>query len=299
MNKNFLDRLANKKNKNFKVEPIFDGDKNNILLDNFLKKQNFLNANKVFSIIKINFLKKQPIGYILMENERNIVGFLGTIFSKRIINEKPIEHCYLHSWVVYERYRLQAFKLILPILKKDIFISTYSPIKSLEGLYRKLEFEEDHFYSKLTLSLPFFKLEKKQITLNKNADIFQEYLLNQDKKILDDHNFTNTDKMLIYFDKNKNDNIFIIVKKRIKFKFIPILEIIYISDLNKFKYYENEINFKLMKKFKTILFKINYLNNNKVFSKNYLFTKIVKKNVYYFNKPKDFNFDVLYSEFLG
>ena len=34
------------------------------------------------------------------------------------------------------------------------------------------------------------------------------------------------------------------------------------------------------------------------FSKN-LFTRITKKNVYYLNKPKDFNFDVLYSELIG
>ncbi len=53
-----------------------------------------------------------------------------------------------------------------------------------------------------------------------------------------------------------------------------------------------------MKKFKTILFKINYSNNEKFFSKN-LFTRITKKNVYYLNKPKDFNFDVLYSELIG
>ena len=144
--------------------------------------------------------------------------------------------------MVFESYRLQAFKLILPILKKNIFISTYSPIKSLEGLYKKLEFEEGYFYSKLILLFPFINLRKKKITLKINADISQEYLLIQDKKILDDHNFTNTDKMMIYFDDNKNDNIFFIVKKRIKFRFIPILEIIYISDSNKFKRHEKEIN---------------------------------------------------------
>ena len=205
----------------------------------------------------------------------------------------------MHSWVVLKKFRLQAFKLILPILKKNIFISTYSPVKSLEGLYKKFDFDESHFYSKLILSLPFLNLRKKKITLNKNADISQEYLLSQDKKIFNDHNFTNIDKMMIYFDDNKNDNIFIIAKKRKKFKFIPILEIIYISDFEKFDHYEKDINLKLMQEFKTILFKINYSKNNEIFSKNYFLTRITKKNVYYFNKPKNFNFDVLYSEFLN
>lgn len=299
MNKIFLDKLLKKKDKNFKVEPIFYNEKNIILLNNFLKKQNFLSASEALSIIEINFLKQQPIGYILIENDKNIVGFLGTIFSKRTINEISVEHCYLHSWVVFERFRLQAFKLILPILEKNIFISTYSPIKSLEGLYKKFDFEESHFYSKLILMLPFFNFRKKQITLSKKTDIFQECLLSQEKKIFNDHNFTNIDKMIIYFNGNKNDNIFFIVKKRKKFRFIPILEIIYISDFEKFKYYEKDINLKLVKEFKTILFKINYSKNNEIFSKNYFFTRRIKKKVYYLNKPKNFNFDVLYSEFLN
>jgi hypothetical protein len=119
MNKNFLNKLVNKKEKNFKVQPIFINDINKFGLDNFLKKQIFLNTNVVLSIIKISFLKKQPIGYILIKNEKDIVGFLGTIFSKRSINEMTVDHCYLHSWVVFERYRLQAFRLILPILNKN------------------------------------------------------------------------------------------------------------------------------------------------------------------------------------
>ena len=147
--------------------------------------------------------------------------------------------------------------------------------------------------------LPFFNFRKKQITLSKKTDIFQEYLLSQEKKIFNDHNFTNIDKIIIYFNGNKNDNIFFIVKKRKKFRFIPILEIIYISDFEKFKYYEKDINLKLVKEFKTILFKINYSKNNEIFSKNYFFTRRIKKKVYYLNKPKNFNFDVLYSEFLN
>lgn len=214
MSKISFNRLINKKDKNFKIEPIFNGDKNTPLLEKFLKKQTFLNTEDVLSIIKINFLKNQPIGYILIENERNIVGFLGTIFSKRKINEMSVEHCYLHSWVVIERCRLQAFKLILPILNKNIFISTYSPIKSLEGLYKKLEFEENYFYSKIILSFPFFNLKKIKINKSENASISQEYLSSQDKKILNDHNLISIEKIMIYFDGNKKNNILILAKKK-------------------------------------------------------------------------------------
>ena len=154
MNKNLLDRLDRVGDSNLIVKPIYRDDDNKTLLKNFLIKQKFLNANEIFEILKINFDESQPIGYILMK-DKNIVGFLGTIFSKRPIKEKIIDHCYLHSWIVLERHRLEAFKLILPIIKKNIFISTYSPIKSLMGLYKKLGFEESQFFSKFVLSFSF------------------------------------------------------------------------------------------------------------------------------------------------
>ena len=56
MSKISFNRLINKKDKNFKIEPIFNGDKNTPLLEKFLKKQTFLNTEDVLSIIKINFL---------------------------------------------------------------------------------------------------------------------------------------------------------------------------------------------------------------------------------------------------
>ena len=47
MSKISFNRLINKKDKNFKIEPIFNGDKNTPLLEKFLKKLNFLNTEDV------------------------------------------------------------------------------------------------------------------------------------------------------------------------------------------------------------------------------------------------------------
>ena len=43
---------------------------------------------------------------------------IGTIFSKRKIENSNWHHCYLHSWIVDKDYRTQSFRLIIPILKK-------------------------------------------------------------------------------------------------------------------------------------------------------------------------------------
>ena len=87
----------------------------------------------------------------------------------------------MHSWIVLERHRLEAFKLILPIIKKNIFISTYSPIKSLMGLYKKLGFEESQFFSNFVLSFSFLRL--KTYNLNYSDDI--SFLKNLFQKKID------------------------------------------------------------------------------------------------------------------
>ena len=95
------------------------------------------------------------------------------------------------------------------------------------------------------------------------------------------------------------DNIFVMAKKSIKKGIFPLLEIIYISDYNKFELHEKKINFELIKRFKTVFLKYNYSEGNGISSKNFLFRKITKKKIFYLNKPKNFKFDVLYSELLS
>lgn len=297
MNKNLLDRLNRAGDSNLIVKPVYRNDDNKTLLKNFLIKQKFLNENDIFEILKINFEESQPIGYILMK-DKNIVGFLGTIFSKRPIKEKIIDHCYLHSWIVLERHRLEAFKLILPIIKKNIFISTYSPIKSLMGLYKKLGFEESQFFSKFILSFSFLRSRSDDLNYSDDIYFFEKFLSNNDRLVLKDHISTDTKKLFIYFNKDINNNIFIIVKKKTKKLIFPILEIIYVSDLKKFSSYEKIIGYELLRRFKPILFKFNNTERDEIFSNNFFLKRIVKKKVYYLNKPLNFQFDILYSELL-
>ncbi len=109
---------------------------------------------------------------------------------------------------------------------------------------------------------------------------------------------TNTEKIFFYLNDNKNDNFFMILKKRTRKFFFPVLEIIYVSNLDKFKTNEKKIGFELLKRFKTFFFKINVLEKNDIFSKNFILKRNIKKKAYYYNKPKNFKFDVLYSELL-
>ena len=291
-----IKKLEKKINKNISLKPIFENDENETLLKQFLYNQDYLKPENIFSIIKINFLKDRPIGYILCEDNSKIIGFLGTIYSKRKINNEILNHCYLHSWIVSSKHRSQAFRLLTPILEEKIFISTFSPIKSLEGLYLKLGFSEKSFQSKFVFILPHKSSNNKNVNISENEYFFKEVLSDDLKKIYEDHLIFKNNKILIYFNDNKNDNIFVIAKKKYKKFFLPVLEIIYVSDLEKYKKNMVNINFELFKKFKTIIFKENFFNNKSIFSQRFYFSK--QNKGFYKNVPKNFDYSFLYSELL-
>ena len=298
MTNTLLTKLEKKSNINIKVLPIFNKDKKRDSLEFYVKNQKFLKAEEVLRIFKINFNQDQPIAYALLDNEEKIVGFLGTIFSFQPIKEKFVEHCYLHSWVVNEQFRLEAFKLILPIIKKNIFISTYFPIKTLEGLYKKLGFEEIQFFSKIIFLLPSFKFSTNNLNLIEDNNYYEKYLKEKDKIFLKDHLKTETRKIFIHFNEDLFNNILIVVKEK-KFKnVISYLEVIYISDQKIFKIHKKKILFELSKKFKTLFLKFNYFEKDKEIFKSFYEIKNSRKKIFYLNKPLDFKINFLYSELL-
>ena len=297
MTDDLIIKLQKKINYNLKVIPIYKDSESEKILKPFWRNKFFLKPKKILSILKINYLKDYPLGYSLTFNS-SIVGFLGTIFSKRKINKNLIEQCYLHSWIVNKDYRTQAFRLIMPILEKKIFISTYSPIKTLEGLYKKLNFEEIRYYSKIVFSFPFQSKTQKKVKILNEKKLFEDHLSEESKAFYKDHNEHQKNILFIYFNNNLKDNLIVIYKKKFKKFLLPFLEIIYISNPEKFRKNERNIKCELAKKFKTFLFIENYFENNSVFSGNQIFSKIKLKSAYYKNIPSGFKFDFLYSELL-
>ena len=299
MSDNIIKKLEKRVNNKIKLKPIFKGGEDEMMLKKFLNKQNYLKPKNIFSIIETIFLKDSPIGYALYKNDSEIVGFLGTIFSERKIENSICSHCYLHSWIVDKDYRTQSFRLITSILEKKVFISTFSPIKSLEGLYEKLEFSIKNYSSKIIFTLPINFLKQNKVVITEDKSFYENILSNDLKKIYKDHIQLKNNIIFAYFNNDIKDHILIIVRKKYKKSILPILEIIYVSNSSKFKKNEKNINFELIKKFKTLILKENFFDNNSIFSENYFFSKIKIKKAFYKNIPEKFKFDFLYSEILN
>ena len=96
-----------------------------------------------------------PYGYALMDGKQ-IRGFLGTVFARRIINGKSTIFCNISTWVVDESYRASlgnagrglGKRLVEPVLAhKDVVVTALSPnvlsAKSCESMgFKHLDSEQ-------------------------------------------------------------------------------------------------------------------------------------------------------------
>jgi hypothetical protein len=82
-------------------------------------------------------------GYGLFDDTK-IVGFLGLIFSQRIINGQLENFCNLTSWIVKESYRGRGISLMLSLRKlmKDYTITDLSASDNTIAIAKRLGFQE-------------------------------------------------------------------------------------------------------------------------------------------------------------
>ena len=79
----------------------------------------------------------------------------------------------------------------MPLLEKNIFITTFSPIKSLEGLYKKFNFDQVEYKSIIFPIFNFNSLFGKTTKFYQNKEFFFKFLSKKDKKIMKDHEHKN------------------------------------------------------------------------------------------------------------
>ena len=81
-------------------------------------------------------------GYLLKE-ENQVVGFFGTIYSKRRINEIELNFCNCHSWVVDIEHRTKGLMLLNKIHKiKDHILTIFSASGETFGIYKQINWQE-------------------------------------------------------------------------------------------------------------------------------------------------------------
>jgi len=80
-------------------------------------------------------------GYVLIDRGE-VVGFYGTMFSRRRVGGEWVRFCNLSSWIVKETHRALSLQLLRPILAlKDYALVNPSPNDVALPIFRRLGFE--------------------------------------------------------------------------------------------------------------------------------------------------------------
>ena len=155
-NNNFITNLKKRASKSLKVEPVFLNSKLENEAIAYLQKQSYLDFAKLENILKNNFIKEFPFGYVLMTHFDEIVGFLGTMFSDRNEEEGQNIYCNLHTWIVNKSYRLNSYLLLLPLMEERYVVTAFTPIKTLIGLLQKFSFQKLEMIYRVSFSFNLF-----------------------------------------------------------------------------------------------------------------------------------------------
>ena len=157
--------------KSYKIIKIFESEIHSEKVSNFLKKQKYIPFDSINKILKSSKEKKLPVANIMLhKNSNQIVGFVGTLFSVKKINNTDYHYCNIHSWIVSKNHRLFSFFLISDVLKKEINLTAFTAVYTLKGLLNKLGFEKKIINEKFYLNLLPFSFKKKSLLILKDGN---------------------------------------------------------------------------------------------------------------------------------
>jgi len=80
-------------------------------------------------------------GYVLVD-EGKVVGFYGTMFSRRVVRGRPVRFCNLSTWIVKESHRAHSLQILRPILAlEDYVLVNPSPNAAVLPIFKRFGFE--------------------------------------------------------------------------------------------------------------------------------------------------------------
>jgi len=275
MKDSFIQKLNQRASINLSFKEVMANDEIFTETIDYLKKQKFLNFDEIFKIIKINSYSNLPIGNVLIYKE-NIVGFMGTLYSKKTNNIQVLT-CNIHSWIVDKKFRINSFYLLSSILSKDVIFTAFTPVKSLIGLLNKFNFTKKTYYYKTLVNLKFFNISKKNFFTATNDNEISDKLSKNELLILKKYNKKIYYKLLFY---NNSNHIFVVGTK-LKKKGLNIFNIFYVSNTKFFKENWNELKYFLSKETKCQIFsEFLFHPSESFFPKNLMISRMSKKEYY-------------------
>jgi len=164
----------------------------------------------------------------LLENSSGIVGFVGTLLSRRLIKSRYHRFCNIHSWVVEPEYRNQSIELAAPILKlKDYNFTNFTTVsQNVQFMMKIFGFKVLESASQVLFPFPDYRFRgfNLQIDVVFERDEIAKHLNEHESKIFADHLNENCTHILV---RSMSETCYIIAKetilKNIRFAYVYLI----------------------------------------------------------------------------
>ena len=123
-------------------------------------------------------------GYVL-DNGEDVVGFLGGLNSRTVLDGETHTVCNLTAWIVKDEYRSNSIMLLMPFLKrKNTSLTSLTSSPEAYKVYKKLGFKDVDTECRIIYPLPSFSRQYKVLSAK---DEVLTVLNEKEKKVFTDH----------------------------------------------------------------------------------------------------------------
>lgn len=183
-------------------------------------------------------------GYALSDND-NLLGYLGIIFSQRVINGNTESFANLTSLILRPECRGRGFSSLLldePLKLQGYTITAFTPAKSIYQMYVRRGF--DVLDDKVVIAFPspaIFSSLRDRCCIELHTDRIMASLPAPDRQLMSDHlQFPCSFALL----RSSQGNCFIVFN-RIILRHLPLVSVIYLSNPRVFVNHINILNMRL------------------------------------------------------
>jgi len=126
-------------------------------------------------------------GYVLLRDDE-VKGYLGLVFSERLLNNRAEKFCNMTSWIVAPDSRSQSLKMLLEVLKlKDYTLTNFTASPTVATILSKLGFTEFAVHQRVLLPLPRLPLTRRALRCEFDASAIKSKLSDENLRIFNDH----------------------------------------------------------------------------------------------------------------
>ena len=166
------------------------------------------------------------VGFILEENGE-AVGYLGTLFSLREINGRMEKFCNLYTWIIKEEYRTEGLLLLFQVLRmKDVTVTNFTGNR-VASILTRFGFKPIDDTLRILLPIP---TRGEGCELIFDPTQIAPLLDAHDRRVFDDHRGFKYPFVLL----KARDGISLLSFKKVNRKYLPVLELHYLSGRNIF-----------------------------------------------------------------